>query len=136
ENKLKSLASKLRVNLNHQLSLPHDQLPKLYQSADIFALPSHHEGSPKVLLEAMSCGLPCVVADKPHSRFIIKNNHNGLLVNNTPQGLLQGLNQLITQPKLAKKLGYRARQTITKSFNNKKIIQKELKLLLSVINEK
>jgi glycosyltransferase involved in cell wall biosynthesis len=136
EKKLKDLAFKLKVNLKHQLSLPHDQLPQLYQSADIFILPSHHEGSPKVLLEAMACGLPCVVADKPYSRFIIKNNQNGLLVNNSSKGLAQGLNSLINQPQLTTRLGKNARQAILQSFNNQEIIKKEIKLLLSVVNEK
>ncbi len=38
--------------------LGHDVLPKIYASADVLALPSHHETFGLVLLEAMSCGTP------------------------------------------------------------------------------
>lgn len=40
-----------------------DDMPALYRAADVFALPSRHEGLPLALLEAQSCGCPAVAAD-------------------------------------------------------------------------
>ncbi|MFC1626985.1 glycosyltransferase [Patescibacteria group bacterium] len=135
EKQLLKLAKELKVNLKHIRSLPHNQLPKLYQSADIFCLPSHHEGSPKVLLEAMACGLPCVVSDKPFSQFIINHKQNGLLVKNNPLGLYQGIKTVIQNSDLSQKMSLNAHQTILKKFNNKVIINQEIKLLKSIVNE-
>ena len=41
--------------------MPRDDVLRAYHEADVFCLPSHREGLPNVLLEAMASGLACVV---------------------------------------------------------------------------
>jgi len=41
---------------------PYPQTPIAYQVSDIFVLPSSWEGLPKVVMEALSCGVPCLVS--------------------------------------------------------------------------
>ena len=124
-------AQELKLDLTIIDALSYEKIPHFLNSADIFIMASHHEGSPKALLEAMSCGLPCVVNDQDYSRFIISSGQDGLLTTD----FQAGLQRLINQPVLAKKLGLQARQTILNRFNNKQIIQQEIKLLKSVIND-
>jgi D-inositol-3-phosphate glycosyltransferase len=44
---------------------PHAEILTLYQAADVFALPSHNEGFPVVIQEALACGLPVITSDLP-----------------------------------------------------------------------
>ncbi|MCU0304398.1 MAG: glycosyltransferase family 4 protein [Thermoanaerobaculales bacterium] len=46
-------------------TVPHDGIEAVFQSADLFVLGSHHEGSGIALIEALACGVTPVVTDIP-----------------------------------------------------------------------
>ncbi|HET6528705.1 MAG TPA: glycosyltransferase family 1 protein [Balneolaceae bacterium] len=56
-----------------------DELSRAYSSSDIFLFPSETETFGNVTLEAMSSGLPCVVADAPGSKSLVESGVNGYL---------------------------------------------------------
>jgi glycosyltransferase involved in cell wall biosynthesis len=52
-----------------------------YAKAEFYVLSSRHEGFPNILIEALSCGCPCIAFDcKTGPNEIIKQGENGLLV--------------------------------------------------------
>ena len=55
----------------------HPDVTPYYQCADLLVLPSLKEGLPNVVLEAMACSLPCVVARASGSRELIVEGENG-----------------------------------------------------------
>ncbi|MGH7121950.1 MAG: glycosyltransferase family 4 protein [Acetobacteraceae bacterium] len=57
-----------------------EDVAAILAAADIFALPSHFEGLPMVLIEAMLAGLPVVASDIPGSRELVRAGTSGLLV--------------------------------------------------------
>jgi glycosyltransferase involved in cell wall biosynthesis len=56
-----------------------EQLARAYASSDVFFFPSHTETFGNVTLEAMSSGLPCLVADATGSRSLVEHEVNGCL---------------------------------------------------------
>ncbi len=52
-------------------SMPNQEIQKYYAIADIFINPTHAEGFPRVLIEAMACGLPLVTTDAGGIRDIL-----------------------------------------------------------------
>ncbi|MBU1190598.1 MAG: glycosyltransferase family 4 protein [Gammaproteobacteria bacterium] len=43
--------------------VPYEEMPKLYNLAELFVNPAYYEGCPGTLLQAMACGCPMVVAN-------------------------------------------------------------------------
>jgi L-malate glycosyltransferase len=52
-------------------------LPRWYHMADIYISPSHVDGSSVSLLEALACGMPCLVSDIPGNKEWIEAGVNG-----------------------------------------------------------
>lgn len=52
-------------------------LVRCYQNADFFLFPSHAEGSPTVLIEAIACGLPVLASDIPGNHDAVVEGRNG-----------------------------------------------------------
>ncbi|HWU76438.1 MAG TPA: glycosyltransferase family 4 protein [Rhodanobacter sp.] len=60
-------------------AVPHAQLGDWFRAADVLCLPSHNEGVPNVVLEAMACGIP-VVASRVGGIPEVLPAHAGILV--------------------------------------------------------
>ncbi len=56
-------------------------IPKIFAAADIFVLPSRHDGWGVVVNEALGAGLPIIVSDRVGARDLVENGQNGLITN-------------------------------------------------------
>lgn len=93
------------------------QLIKLYQNATIFILPSHYEGLPTVLLEAMACGIPVICTNVSGSKDVIEHGINGLFVlPRHPEEILQAVSKLLEHKEMRTSLGSNARKTIEERY--------------------
>jgi glycosyltransferase involved in cell wall biosynthesis len=111
-------------------TMPHSHLPGFYQRATVFVLPSLIEGHPKVLLEAMACGMAIVASNAPGNREVIKDGINGLLFpTQDVDKLVDCLRQVLLKPELAQKMRLQARKTAVERFNIHHSLQKEIALL-------
>jgi glycosyltransferase involved in cell wall biosynthesis len=84
-----------------------------YALASIFALPSHSEGSPNVILEAMSAGLPIASTRAGGVPEILEDNVTGLMVpTRDPQDLAGALQKLLLSEDLRARLASAARRQV------------------------
>jgi glycosyltransferase involved in cell wall biosynthesis len=80
-----------------------------YQQADLFVLPSLHEGYGIVLIEAMSYGLPVIASRVSSIPELVVDGETGLLTPPAaPELLAQALEQLISAPQVRREMGIRA----------------------------
>ena len=94
-----------------------DVFPVLYAS-DVFALPSRAEGMSNALLEAMTCGLPCVVSDIPANSGVVEHERNGLLAAvDDPAAWTAALSRLIQDETLRRQLGSAAVKTVLENYS-------------------
>ena len=68
--------------------------------ADLFVLPSLHEGQPVTLLEAMTLGTGVVASDLPGNRELIDLGY-GVLSGTSPQDIAHGIRSALADPRLA-----------------------------------
>ena len=99
--------------------VPPGSLNKLYQTADIFCLPSHSEGMANVVIEAMSSGLPVITTDVGGHSEIINNNLNGILIPPFDHKVLTTkLMELLGDKKVRLQLGAAAREFIVTKWGS------------------
>jgi glycosyltransferase involved in cell wall biosynthesis len=85
-----------------------------YTMADLVVMPSHTEGSPNVLLEAMAAGLPIIATAVGGVPEIVENEKQALLVEkHNPVALARAIDQLLNNANLRKRLSEAARQSIS-----------------------
>ena len=56
-----------------------DNIEVIYKESDALCLPSLYEGYPNVVVEAMSCGLPVICANRFENPYIVEDKINGYL---------------------------------------------------------
>nr|WP_269142515.1 glycosyltransferase family 4 protein [Acetobacter garciniae] len=105
-------------------------IPALLAAADIFTLPSHFEGLPMSIIEAMLTGLPVVATDIRGPREQVVPGRTGLLVQpGTIEPLAAALNQLVSDPQQAAAMGEMGRERALSLFEESDIIGRTVEIL-------
>jgi glycosyltransferase involved in cell wall biosynthesis len=102
--------------------------------ASIVCLPSYREGLPKVLLEAMACGKPCITTDAPGCRDAVRHGDNGLLVPvRDAEALATAIRRLLGRPEERVRMGARGRERAVSEFSQEKAISATLAVYREVL---
>ncbi|WP_236719630.1 CDP-glycerol glycerophosphotransferase family protein [Neobacillus mesonae] len=87
---------------------------RLMKKCDCFVLSSHYEGQPMVLLEAMTHGMKIVATDIVANRTVLEDGRYGMLVENSIDGLENGLRQMVKVES-----DYKADVFVPSEYNNR-----------------
>jgi glycosyltransferase involved in cell wall biosynthesis len=94
-----------------------DDVAGFLATGDLFAFPSHQEGFPLTLLEAMAVGLPVVATEIDGPVEILKEGINGRLVpDDDIDRLGEALGELIGDRETAKRLGAAGRELVLAEY--------------------
>jgi len=111
----------------------HARIPEWMAAADVFALPSFTEGHPKVLIEAMAAGVPCLASDCAGNRALVKDGETGLLFDpHDPAALAAGLERILSDPAHAAALSANASAAVARDHDLARLVEAEIALLKRV----
>jgi len=106
----------------------------LLDAADVFVLPSLHEGMPLVAMEAMEAGLPVVATRVIGSEEVVVHGETGLL---TPAAdapaLGAALAELLADPALRERLGRAGRRRYVDHFTRRRMAEQTRAVYATVL---
>jgi glycosyltransferase involved in cell wall biosynthesis len=107
-----------------------EDVARLLAAADVFCLPSHFEGLPMSVIEAMLTGLPVIATDTRGPREQVVDGETGLLVPPaTVQPLAAALERLAGDPALRARMGAAGRARAVQRFDEARNLARCVALL-------
>lgn len=122
--------------------LPEGHLPVVYNAADLFIAPFKEigkdiEGTPLVIQEALSCGVPVVSTRTAGVPELIESGMNGFTVNtNSPEKIAEKIRLLYENRKLYAKMAVEARKRALRVLDWKVAVDKTEKVLKEALAQK
>lgn len=112
-------ALRRRADVHFMPTVQNQDLPVILNEFRVFILPSHYEGCPKNLLEAMACGLTVIGTNVGGTNELIKHKLNGYLCDPNVNSITQALKEVLKDEELRNTLSQNAVQYVRDyhSFN-------------------
>jgi glycosyltransferase involved in cell wall biosynthesis len=105
-----------------------------YAAADVFVLPSHSEGSPNVLLEAMAANVPIVATDVGGVPEIVENSKSAVLIPaNDPTAMATAIARVINDRDFARQLTTKSAALIASLYTPAQYVRSLVEIFHGVI---
>lgn len=136
---LEELAGKLNIKdkIIWIRRVAYSEIPKYFQAADVFVLPSLYEGFPRVLMEAAMAGLPLVSTDVGGTEDIISHGENGFVISQgNKEEFVNKIVFLLKNSKKAIRMGKKGQEMMERSFDPEKTRYKQIEIWRDILNKK
>ena len=110
------------------------RLAELYSAADVFVAPSLQENLSNTVMEALSCGTPCVAFDVGGMRDMVEHEGNGYLARpRDADDLAAGIRWVLEDEERVRALCVRAREKVVSQFDAKVIARRHVSLYEEIL---
>lgn len=110
-------------------------VPDLLVSADLFVLPSHFEGLPLALLEAMAAAVPIVATDNPGTVEALGSDYPLLAQAGNSEGLGQAIVSALSDPWSTASVAETSKQRFETFFSAERMGSQTASLYRSILSE-
>lgn len=117
---LEQLTKDLNINDRCEFlgRIPHDKVPEVLHSFDIYVALSESESFGVAILEASACGLPVVVSNAGGLPEVVEDGVTGIVVpKNDPISTMIALNDLLCSKSLRKEMGLSGIEKVNYKYN-------------------
>ena len=114
---LRTMVPKDAPNVSWFPAVTPDAMPSLYRSADFFLLPSHGEGLPLSVQEAMASGLPVIVSRTEAFTGMLEREGACIATERTVASFRESLERLVEDPAFSADLAERARRLAVREWS-------------------
>jgi glycosyltransferase involved in cell wall biosynthesis len=135
--KLEVAAADLAINERTIFTGQLSDVSSYYALADLMALPSHSEGSPYVLLEAMAAGVPVVATAVGGIPEMVEHEKSALLVPaRDPQALAAAIARVLTDEQLAHTLTTNSSRLVATRYSPESHLRSLVKIYQEILSNK
>jgi glycosyltransferase involved in cell wall biosynthesis len=118
--KLELEAKRLSLHDKVIFTGPRKDMERMYAAMDIFALPSHDEGLPTVVIEAMAMAKPVIATSVGGIPEIVENEVTGILVPpHDAAALADAISRYIDDRQFAGRIAAEGRKLVERKFSDK-----------------
>ena len=126
---------KLQNKIKIIKSVPHDEIPRYYKSADVFALAydPNVESIPMPVVESIASGIPVIVSE-PENGDIEEIGDSVIFCKRNPDSFAENIMKILKNRELSEKMT-KSSQKILNKFDSNVIESREAQIYLELINK-